>query len=75
MAQRATIPVAEIHCKSCEHTISSVLSELSGVRRVGADTATNQVQANYDRLALNEADFRAALAEIGYQPVEAPAAG
>ena len=75
MAQKATITVEEIHCESCEHTISTALSRLSGVLRVSADAATNQVQVHYDELALNEANLRSALADIGYPPVETPTAG
>lgn len=75
MAQTATITVEEIHCASCERTISVALTRLNGVLRVSADAATNQVQVHYDELALNEANLRSALSGIGYQPVETRAAG
>ncbi|MHB1486574.1 MAG: heavy-metal-associated domain-containing protein [Acidimicrobiales bacterium] len=69
MAQTTTIEVGEIHCESCEHTIATALSKLNGVLRVIPSAKTNQVKISYDELALNEANLRAALAEIGYDPV------
>ena len=69
MAQTTKITVREIHCASCEHTIATVLSRLNGVLRVTLDAKTNQVKVSYDELALDEANLRAALAEIGYEPV------
>jgi len=68
MALTTTITVQEIHCESCEHTIATALSRLSGVLRVTPDAETNQVKISYDELALNEANLRSALAEIGYDP-------
>ncbi len=67
MAQTTTITVQEIYCESCEHTIATALSRLSGVLRVTPDAKTNQVKVSYDELALN--NLRSALAEIGYDPV------
>jgi len=69
MAQTTMITVQEIHCESCEHTIATALSRLNGVLRVTTDAETNQVKITYDELALNEANLRSALAEIGYDPV------
>ena len=69
MAQTTTITVQEIHCESCEHLIATALSRLSGVLRVASDAETNQVKISSDELALNEANLRSALAEIGYDPV------
>lgn len=69
MAQTTTITVHEIHCESCEHTITTALSRLSGVLRVTPSAETNQVKISYDELSLNEANLRSALAEIGYDPV------
>ncbi|MDA8074272.1 MAG: hypothetical protein M0Z40_03385 [Actinomycetota bacterium] len=43
--------------------------------QVSADAAANQAQVHYDELALNEANLRSALADIGYPPVETPTAG
>lgn len=75
MAQTTTITVEEIHCESCEHTISTALSKLHGLLRVRPDAATNQVKVSYDKLSLNRANIEAALNEIGYPPVEAGSAG
>ncbi len=70
MALTTTVTVQEIHFGSCEHTITTVLSRLNGVLGVAADAKTNQVKVSYDELALNEANLRSALADIGYLPVE-----
>lgn len=75
MAQTTTITVEEIHCESCEHTITTALSRLNGVLRVRPDASTNQVKVSYDELALNRSNLEAALSEIGYPPVEASPAG
>ncbi len=69
MAQTTTITLREIHCASCEHAITVALSRLNGVLRVTPDAKTNQVKVSYDELALNEANLRCALAEIGYEAV------
>lgn len=69
MAQTTTITVSEIHCQSCEHTITTALSRLNGVLRVTPSATTNQVKVSYDELLLNEANLRAALADIGYDPI------
>lgn len=69
MACTTTVEVREIHCESCEHTIAMALSEFDGVLRVTPSAVTNQVKISYDELALNAADLRAKLAEIGYHPV------
>ncbi len=69
MAQTTTITVREIHCESCEHTIATALSQLNGVLRVAPSAKTNQVKVSYDELALSEANLRARLVEIGYDPL------
>jgi copper chaperone CopZ len=69
MAQTTTITLREIHCESCEHTIETLLSQLNGVLRVSPSAKTNQVKVSYDELALSEANLRARLVEIGYNPL------
>lgn len=69
MARTTTITVSEIHCGSCERSITTALSSLDGVLRVTPDAKTNRVKVSYDELALGEATLRSVLAEIGYEPV------
>ncbi|WP_298387999.1 heavy-metal-associated domain-containing protein [Ferrimicrobium sp.] len=69
MTKTTTITVQEIHCESCEHTIATALSRLSGVLRVTPDVKTNQVKISYDERSLNETNLRSALADIGYDPI------
>lgn len=70
MATSTTITVAEIHCESCERTISTVLSQLDGVLRVTPSATTNQVRVTYDEAAVTEANLRSTLADLGYDPVD-----
>lgn len=70
MSRTAIITVKEIHCESCERTISTSLAQVSGVLRVKADAASNRVEVSYDELALDPAGIDAALARIGYPPIE-----
>jgi copper chaperone CopZ len=69
MTKTTTITVQEIHCESCEHTIATALSRLSGVLRVTPDVKTNQVKISYDERSLDETNLRSALADIGYDPI------
>ncbi len=69
MTKTTTITVQEIHCESCEHTIATALSRLSGVLRVTPDVETNQVKISYDERSLDETNLRSALADIGYDPI------
>ena len=69
MAQTTTITLEQIHCESCEHTIATVLSQLNGVLRVSPSAKTNEVKVSYDELVLNEANLRARLTDIGYDPL------
>lgn len=71
MAQTTILTVQEIHCESCEHTISTALSSLAGVLRVSPDAATNQVKISYDESTLDRGRLEAALAEIGYPSITA----
>ena len=48
MTQTTMITVQEIHCKSCEHTIATALSRLSGVLRVTPTAKTNQVKVSWN---------------------------
>lgn len=67
---RRTITVRQIHCERCEDTIRTALGKLDGVRAVRPIAATNTVQIVFDDTALTEAALRAALAELGFPPVD-----
>ena len=63
-----TIHVAEIHCESCEAAIRRGLGQLDGVHYVQAAAATDTVTVVFDQHAIDEADLRARLTDIGYDP-------
>lgn len=67
---QTTIAVREIHCESCERIIATVLSTLPGVHRVTPSAATNDVRVTYDETQMDDADLRAKLIEVGYDPVD-----
>lgn len=69
MAVTTTIEVKEIHCEGCEHVIRTALSQLNGVLSVAPSRENNQVTVSYDELALNEANLKERLVEIGYEPI------
>ena len=65
----ASIKVREIHCASCENTIRAVLGRLDGVRAVVPSAARGEVRVQFDEAKVSEDQLRAALAEVGYEPV------
>lgn len=69
MAHTTTITVQQIHCESCERSISAALSRVNGVLRVAPKAESSQVTVSYDEALLDEAAIRSALADIGYEPV------
>jgi copper chaperone CopZ len=68
MAATTTIALEQIHCASCENTIRITLGRLEGIRAVEPDAATNTVAVAYDDAKVSEADIRARLTEIGFDP-------
>lgn len=70
MPRNTTIPVREIHCAGCEHTISTALAGVHGVLRVIPSAERNDVRVSFDESAVGEPELRAKLAEIGFEPVE-----
>lgn len=69
MATTSTITVEQIHCGSCENTIRTALGKTKGIRGVEPDAATDTVTVTFDEGKLSEAEIRARLAEIGFDPV------
>lgn len=69
MATSSTVVVEDIHCAGCEHTISTALAGVAGVLSVNPSAATNEVRVSFDEATVGEAELRAKLAEIGFEPV------
>lgn len=66
----STITVAQIHCERCENTIRTALGKIRGIRTARPDAVTNTIEVTYAPGTLSEAEIRAALADIGFEPVE-----
>jgi len=59
--------VPNINCGHCEHTIKMELTELTGVNRVDASSATNRILVEYEPPATEE-QIKDLLVEINYAP-------
>jgi copper chaperone CopZ len=70
-----TFKVSEIHCASCENTIRTALSRLPGVAMVVPSAERNDVKVSFDDSRVVEEDLRAALEEVGFEPVPEPGTG
>lgn len=68
MAQEVKIAVENIHCESCERTITRALSTLPGVLRVRASHETNVVVVQVQDSGTDEQALKAKLREVGYEP-------
>ena len=63
-----TITVKDIRCESCENTIRTALSRLSGVIQVVPSAERNDVKVSYDEATIGEDEMRRKLQEVGYEP-------
>jgi len=68
--------VPDISCEHCQHTITSALTPVPGVRTVGVDIATKDVAVDYDEAQVDVGRLKDILAEEDYPvaSVSAPAA-
>ena len=57
--------VPNINCGHCEHTVKMELSELAGVSKIEASSATNKVLVEYEPPATEE-QIKDLLVEINY---------
>jgi len=64
-----TFKVDEIHCASCENTIRTALSRLPGVGVVVPSAERNDVKVSFDDTRVAEEQLRAALADVGFEPL------
>jgi copper chaperone len=63
---RVTLGVPDIDCEHCEHTITSALTPVAGVRSVKVDIPGKEVLLDYDEAALTVDQVKAILAEEDY---------
>ena len=67
-----TLNVPDISCEHCEHTITSTLQPVDGVRSVRVDIAARQVRVDYDETQVSLQRMKELLQEEDY-PVESVA--
>jgi len=67
-----TLNVPDISCEHCEHTITSALSPVEGIRTVQVDIPAKQVRVNYDEAVVSVDRMKSILEEEDY-PVESVA--
>ena len=63
---KVTLNVPDTSCEHCQHTIVSALSPVAGVRSVGVDIPSKQVEVEYDDGTVDVERFKAILAEEDY---------
>ncbi|HKN40201.1 MAG TPA: heavy-metal-associated domain-containing protein, partial [Acidimicrobiia bacterium] len=65
----ASVGEGQIHCASCENTIRTALSRPPGVGMVVPSAERNDVKVSFDDTQVAEDQLRAALADVGFEPV------
>ena len=68
MADETTLRIPAIHCDGCVRTVTRTLEALPGVHVTEADPTTKVVRIRFDESAVNAAQLREALDEIGFSP-------
>lgn len=63
-----TFEVSEIHCASCENTITTVLTRVPGVAAVVASADRNDVRVSFDDTAVSDEELRVLLGDAGFEP-------
>jgi copper chaperone len=61
-----TIPVPEIHCNHCKHSIEDALAPLHGVRSALVDIDARTVTVEVDEARVDRARIVAVIEEQGY---------
>ena len=67
-----TLNVPDISCEHCEHTITSTLQPVDGIRTVRVDIPTKQVKVEFDEAQVSVEKMKELLQEEDY-PVESVA--
>jgi len=62
----AVLNVPDISCEHCEHTITSALSPVAGIRTVNVDIPARQVHVDYDESSVNVTRMKEILQEEDY---------
>ena len=67
--------VPDISCEHCEHTITSALTPVDGVRTVKVDIPAHQVHVEYDEARIDVDQMRKILSEEDYPVASVASAG
>ena len=70
---KLTIPIAGMTCASCVATLEKVLSRVPGVTRAQVNLATERATVEFVAGAVGLAEFRKAVTDAGYKPLEVSA--
>jgi copper chaperone len=63
---KVVLNVPDISCEHCEHTVTSALKPVAGVRSVRVDIPAKQVTVEYDAAAVSIDTMKAVLQEEEY---------
>ena len=65
--QKITLNVEGMSCQMCVKHVTKAIADLKGVTEVKVSLETNTADVNFDPAVVGMADFKAAVAEAGYQ--------
>ena len=68
-SKRTVIKIGGMHCAGCVSSIQGFVSELSGVKRVEINLATEKASIEYDPAQVKLDTIEKAIQEIGYKVV------
>ena len=62
-----TLKVKGMTCSGCVAAVERVLSELTGVEKVGVSLERGEARVEYDQSRVTESDLRDAIEDAGYE--------
>jgi copper chaperone CopZ len=62
-----TLKVAGMTCSGCEHSITTTVAKIDGVRDVRADHKAGQATVSYDPAKVDRAAIKVAIEKLGYK--------
>ena len=70
--ERVTLPIGGMTCASCVNHVQRALSNVEGVLSANVNLATEKATVEYVPTLADLADFKRAVADVGYEVLEAP---
>lgn len=68
MTTRIVFKITGMECPNCAMILESLEDKLPGVQRAEASYHKAQMLVEYDETRVSEAEIRAAIQKLGYQP-------